>query len=342
MFHHARIKLTLWYLLIIMTISMSFSVVIFTMLKSEVERFARFQRVRIERQYTGNFPLHTEIDNQPMPPVIDTDLMLEMERRILLILLLINGGIALLSGMLGYLLAGKTLRPIQEMMDEQNQFITDASHELRTPLTALRSTIEVNIRDPKFTLPRAKKLLKENIEDVNRLTLLSDQLLTLAQYQKPNGITPMKQCSVMGAFHDAEKRIDAMRKAKSIRITNASTDAFVLGHIQELTDLFIILLDNAIKYSPKKSTIRISSIIKNNWVSLCVTDQGIGIIKKDIPHIFDRFYRGDSARSRGGTDGYGLGLAIAKNIVEAHHGTIYCESTIGKGSTFTVRFPIAE
>jgi signal transduction histidine kinase len=181
MFQSARLQLTAWYLLIIMCISMAFSAVIYTFLSKEVERFARMQRVRIERQ-RGPFEFLPQSD--PQIRIIDPDLVSETKNRILLTLAGINGIIFLLSGGLGYILAGRTLQPIQTMVEEQHRFIQDASHELRTPLTALKSTFEVSLRDKKSTIADFKNVIHGGISDVNALQALSDALLQLAQAEK--------------------------------------------------------------------------------------------------------------------------------------------------------------
>jgi len=158
MFHSARLKLTAWYLLIIMIISAMFSLVIYKVLSNEIERFERVQRFRIERRLeTGlrRFPNQIRITN---PELIE-----ETKQRILLMLIAINLGILIISGGLGYLLAGRTLKPIKEMVDEQNRFISDASHELRTPLTSLKTAMEVTLRDKNLSLLSAKKTIKKLI-----------------------------------------------------------------------------------------------------------------------------------------------------------------------------------
>jgi len=344
MFHSARMKLTAWYLLIIMLVSVSFSIVIYKGLMSEVERFAQSQRFRIERQLRNEIMLPQDMhrENTILPPITDPDLVADTKRRLLFILFVINGSILLLSGGLGYFLAGRTLRPIQTMVDEQNQFITDASHELRTPLTALKSAIEVNLRDKNLTMIQAKKLLAENMKDVDKLQRLTDELLQLAQYQKPNGKRVFVSLSLREVIKKSIRAVEALAKQKSIAIKNGTEDTVFPGNIHELSDLFIILLDNAIKYSKEKSTIRVWSKSRNGYIDISIQDEGIGIAKDDIPHIFDRFYRADSARIKTQEGGYGLGLSIAKKIVDQYHGSIEVQSMPGKGSTFSVRLPLKQ
>jgi signal transduction histidine kinase len=181
--------------------------------------------------------------------------------------------------------------------------------------------------------------LKENIAEVNNLQSLSDSLLQLAQYQSQHAHHTFKQVELHKIVQDAVNKVDHLAKRKSISIETKTLTHTILGSQLALTDVFIILLDNAIKYSPTKSTITIAAKRTDGHVAISVTDRGIGISPKDLPHIFDRFYRADSARSKSDINGYGLGLSIAKQIVKAHRGTITAISTKPKGTTITVTIP---
>lgn len=319
MFHAARIKLTAWYLLIIMLVSISFSVVIFRVLTSELDRFERIERVRIERRF----------------PAID-----EIKHRLILRLININIFIFAGSALAGYFLAGRTLKPIADMVDEQNRFVTDASHELRTPLTSLKSEIEVNLRDPDLSPVQAKALLKSNLEEVNSLQVLSDGLIRLTQYQKGHNGLAVTDVSLAGIAREAIRKVTNAAKEKRITVTNGIRNINIQGNQTALTELFVIFLDNAIKYSPKQKTIHLTSRKSDGHIIIDIADQGIGIDEKDIPHLFDRFYRADKSRTKTGVPGYGLGLSIAKQIVEQHHGTIRVHSELKKGTTFSVELPI--
>jgi uncharacterized repeat protein (TIGR03803 family) len=242
------------------------------------------------------------------------------------------------SAVLGYFLAGRTLRPIQEMLHEQHRFISDASHELRTPLTSLKSAFEVYLRNRKRTKAEADQLVTESIGEVDKLKMLSDSLLSLAHYELPE--RPLfTTISSKDIVEFAYKRIKNMAEQQHIRFEFPDTAISFQGNFDSVTDLFVILFDNAIKYSPEGSTVSISQEIKDGSVLFSVTDRGIGIAKSDLPHIFDRFYRADAARSRSNMGGYGLGLSIAKKIADMHNGSLRVESIIGKGTTFFVRFP---
>ncbi len=330
MFHFARIKLTAWYLLIIMLVSITFSAVIYKVLSYEVERFERTQRFRIERR------LH--ITFSPANP----ELIEETKQRIFFMLSVVNLGIAAISGGLGYFLAGKTLEPIREMVDKQNRFISDASHELRTPLTSLKSSFEVYIRNLRHTTSEAKILITESIQEVDKLQSLSESLLQLAQYEDPQRRLSSETFSINRAVHEAMRKVKSIAHQKEISLVFDETDIEIEGNFYSFVELIIILLDNAIKYSEPGKTVRISVKKTDSVVSLAVTDQGIGIRSHDLPRIFERFYRADEARAKIASAGYGLGLSIAKKIAAIHKGTIIAQSTAGKGSIFTVRLPVKQ
>jgi two-component system sensor histidine kinase CiaH len=341
MFQSARLKLTSWYLLIIMAISLAFSGVIYQVIGGEIERVALVQRLRIERleqEQLGLLPPEIRIPppagNLPDPAIFE-----EARHRLGVILLLINGGILVIAGGTGYFLAGRTLQPIREMVDEQHRFISDASHELRTPLTSLKSSMEVFLRDKHAKLSEGRQLIAGSIDQVNKLQTLSDSLLQLSQFHTPGLLLETEPLNLEQVIAQAVKRVEPMAKQKQIQIKNRECEVDVVGNKYQLIDLLVILLDNAIKYTPSGGNITIGVAGSDGMISLSVIDTGIGIAKADIPHIFDRFYRADSARTKSARDGYGLGLSIAKKIVEAHHGTISVESVIGQGSTFTVRLP---
>jgi two-component system, OmpR family, sensor histidine kinase CiaH len=342
MFHSARLKLTTWYLLIIMLISISFSMAIFRLLSFEIDRLEHIQRLRIQHNLNQNmvFPPSNLDDNSVQPFFLDPDLIAETKNRVSITLVMINIGILGASAIAGYILAGRTLRPIQEMVNDQNQFITDASHELRTPLTSLKSEIEVNLRDNKLTLLEAKNILKSNLEEVNHLQVLSDGLIKLTQYQKGMNGLIVENISLKDITNQAIRKVYNLAKYRKITIRNTISNIDIEANNQALTELFIIFLDNAIKYSPEKTKINISANKFDTHVIIKIVDQGYGIKTEDIPHLFDRFYRADKSRTKSNIPGYGLGLSIAKQIIDKHHGTIVVESQINKGTTFNINLPV--
>lgn len=329
MFHKARLKLTAWYLIIIMLISLMFSMVIYRMLSHELERFEKAQRFRIERQLSF-----------PPPPLGNPELIAEAKRRIILDMAFFNLIILGIAGGLSYFLAGRTLTPIKEMMEEQNRFVSDASHELRTPLTSMKTAMEVYLRDKNAKLAEAKNVIVENIGEVDRLQILTDQLLQLTQYEKTNVQVGQQEILISQIIKGAKQKVKPMANLKKIRFKEEINDGRININKESLIELLVILLDNAIKYSPKNSQVVILAEKKDRFLNIKVVDKGIGISEKELPHIFDRFYRADNARQKMAVGGYGLGLAIAKKIVENNGGSIEVKSQINKGTIFSVKFQV--
>lgn len=321
MFKAARLKLTAWYLLIIMVISFSFSGIIYSMVSMEMERFVHSPRFR---------------DSQI--PIIEKEVLEESRSRLIWNLIEINGVILIISGTLGYILAGRTLSPIQKMLEEQKRFVGDASHELRTPLTALKSMLEVGLRDKNMDIKEARLLISESIEETDKLKNLSDSLLELARENKQK--ISFEKIKVSEIVREAIKKVGVNSQKKNIKIISTVNGTIIKGNRDKLSELLVILLDNAIKYSPKSSQVKISAKKGKNHAIIKVSDQGQGIAEKDLPHIFERFYRADAARAHQTEGGYGLGLAIAKKIVEEHSGRISVNSEVNKGTEFKIILPI--
>lgn len=341
MFQSARLNLTTWYLTILMIISLSFSAVIYQMLSRELERFASAQRARLEKRLREAVILQPSI---VLPDIAtlnasEAELAQELKSRLFLFLIFVNAGILVIAGALSYVLAGKTLQPIKEMVDEQNRFISDASHEFRTPLTSLKTAFEVFLRDKKHTLSYAKTVIAESLEEVNQLQSLSDSLLQLAQYQKPSGVLTFQNTSLKSILQQALRKTKPLAHDKQITIHTNISDTKIEAHEDAIVNLLVILIDNAIKYTEPQKSITILTKETNRHVGISIQDQGIGINEKDLPHIFDRFYRADASRSKLSANGYGLGLSIAKKIVTAHHGTIDVKSAKNAGTTFTIILP---
>lgn len=298
LFNKARIKLTVAYLLIIMLISLFFSFNIYGIMSRELDRGKRMMRLPDQ-----------ELMTQEIKKIVTRQLVMT------------NLWILILSGGAGYFLAGLTLKPIEAAMEEQKRFISDASHELRTPLTVIKTETEVTLRDKKLDLKMAKKQLISNLEEAEKLKKLTDYLLRI---DRNNG-EKMKEVNLKLLAEEVIKKM-------KIRVNLKAENVKVLVNKTAIEELLTILMDNAVKYSGKDG--KISVTIKPHLIE--VKDNGMGIRESDIPHIFDRFYRADMSRTKNKIEGYGLGLAIAKNIVEAHKGKIEVESEVGKGSVFRV------
>lgn len=343
MFKSARLKLTAWYLLIIMIVSVSFSLGVYKLLTLELNRVERVHRLRIERGLPmgpKGIPLPNIENELPRSLMLDPDLIAEAKNRLKLILALINIGILGSSAAAGYFLAGKTLKPIAQMVDEQRRFVADASHELRTPLTAIKTETEVALRDKKLD-KKTKRLLTSNLEEIDKLKSLTDYFLTLSKYQDNDGKLPFEQFNLSQSVEDASCRLQSLAEKKKIKIVKNLRDVSIEANKTSITEVATILLDNAIKYSRSEGKINISIQTKRNEALMIIEDNGIGIKEQDIPYIFNRFYQTDSSRAKNVIKGYGLGLSIAKSIICLHRGKITVKSVFGKGSTFTVYLPIS-
>jgi heavy metal sensor kinase len=227
---------------------------------------------------------------------------------------------------------------LERSFAEIRRFTADASHELRTPLTVIRTEAEVALRRP-LGAGEYQHLLGSILEECDRLARLTDQLLFLSREDaRP---TDQAACPVRltALLADVTETMRPLAEAKSLNLQQVLKDeARVRGDESRLRQVFYNLLDNAIKYTPAGGTITVESACEDHHVFINVRDTGIGIPAADLPHVFDRFYRVDKARSRehGGT---GLGLSIARSIVESHGGSIELISEAGLGTTCTVKLP---
>jgi signal transduction histidine kinase len=333
MFTSATFRLTASYLGILMAISIIFSIVLYNVSAHELHNDLRrqlpyFQQFQPDDGFGQGFQ---GFENQQ-----ETDAL----HRLQIQLILVNLIILVAAGGASYWLARRSLKPIEEALDAQSRFTADASHELRTPLTAMKSEIEVALRDPKLTPKDTKELLASNLEEIGKLEALSNGLLRLAQHDNHDSET-FVAVSLAKVSTDAIERVKGALKRNTVKIFNEVEPTMVWGDRQHLTEVVAILLDNAIKYSPAKSSVRLTSRFDGNFAYLEVHDKGQGISAEDLPHIFDRFYRADTSRSKDKTSGYGLGLSIAKKIVELHGGAIEATSELGKGSVFTLKLPLS-
>jgi len=254
-------------------------------------------------------------------------------------LLVFNLLVLFMGGAASYWLARRTLDPIESALESQSRFASDASHELRTPLTAIQTENEVALRDKSMTKTQAINVIKSNLEEVAKLRDLSEGLLRLAN---GNGAIENPKPVPLNEVADlAISRYEKAAAAKKIKLKTKMSSLQASGDKESLAELMSILIDNAIRYSPARTVVSISDTRRGKQVSFTVSDKGQGINSVDLPHIFDRFYQADSSRNKQTGGGYGLGLAIAKRIAEAHKGHINVTSSVGQGTAFTVYLPAA-
>ncbi|HEY8492133.1 MAG TPA: HAMP domain-containing sensor histidine kinase [Dehalococcoidia bacterium] len=226
------------------------------------------------------------------------------------------------------------LARLEEAFEQQKRFVADVSHELRTPLTALRGNIDVLLLDPGLP-PELREQLSRMSAECGRLIRLSSNLLYLAQADlgRPLDVRPVDlDVLCLEVLHQAR---DLNRKVR-IRMQHED-QVTVMGDADRLKQLVLNLVENAVKYTPPGGTVSLGLYREEGWARIVVRDTGPGIPEEDLPHIFERFYRANGRRRAGGA---GLGLAIAQWAARTHGGEITVQSTLHKGSTFTVRLPI--
>jgi signal transduction histidine kinase len=249
--------------------------------------------------------------------------------------------VLLLASLGGYLLARKSLAPIVSMINEQQRFIADASHELRTPLAVLRGETEVALGKTR-TVEEYEESLMLIQEEAERLSRIVEDLFILARQPIQSPATLIKQpVSLTAVVKDCARaaQVLAVRKGVRLKLENDSTSIALNADEELIKRMILNLLDNAVKYTPEGGEISLALARQNGNAEIVVRDTGIGIPENDQRRVFDRFYRVDKARSRA-LGGAGLGLSIARTIVEAHGGQITIDSTPRHGSTFTVSLPL--
>jgi len=222
---------------------------------------------------------------------------------------------------------------LEAAFKRMTQFTADASHELRTPVALVRTAAQLALRrergDPKY-----REALGQVLEEATRMTGLIESLMTLARVDSGADTLNFVTLDITMLVREACRRSDPLAQAKGIQLDRTlPAPVFVNADANALQRLFLILIDNAVKYTVTGGRIRVEIESKGDHVIVSVRDTGIGIPAEDRALIFDRFYRVDKARSRE-AGGAGLGLSIAKWIADAHHGSIRVESTPGEGSTF--------
>lgn len=334
-FEKAYLKLTFFYVAIIMFLSVIFSIAIYNISAEELSTGLNRQT-----KVLNELPLKVDTMDSKIWPNFEQlrlNQIDESNNRLKINLFYYNLLILFFSSIISYFFAKKTLEPIEEAMSAQDRFTADASHELRTPLAAMRAEIEVNLRDKKLNVDDATKLLRSNLEEIEKLESLSNALLKMASYQQEGNLSFL-EVSLAEVLVEAYGKVESLASKKSIEFENELQDISIKGDKPSLVELFVILLDNSIKYSPEKSRIAIKLKSQDGKIIVKIKDNGVGIKATDLPYIFNRFYRADTSRSKEKINGYGLGLSIAKRIVELHKGSILVKSIPNKGSEFIITF----
>lgn len=338
-FHSARLKLTLYSLGILLAISLTLTLSTRWLAQRAYEESGVIQRgefyhlfVRTDDLYQPGLPYSPD---QGIENIQETQETL-VHQRLNQETIIINLITLVIGGALSYLFAGYVLQPIEEAHDNQKRFASDASHELRTPLANLRVENEVFLRQKDFKSDEAKALIVSNLEEVQRLENLASNLLAMTQYEHSD--LKLSKISVKALTTEAIASVDKVAAAKKVSFKDMTSSATIIGHKGSLVELLAIILDNAVKYSPEGSSIELKGKSEGSHYKLSIHDQGSGIAEKDLPHIFERFYQGDKARSSN-KGGYGLGLSLAVEISIANNAEIIARNHPKGGAEFSVLLP---
>jgi len=244
---------------------------------------------------------------------------------------------------LGSILVFHDITGIKRLETMRSDFVANVSHELRTPLTAIRGYVETLLHMPPDNLDDRQQFLSIVERNAERLSRLTEDLLTLSDLESGNVQMVLRDINVQQLLQRVLEVFSAQAAKKQVKLTQtvAAGVPAILGDADRLQQLLINLVDNAIKYTPAGGTVSLTASRIENQVEIAVTDSGAGIPEKDLPRLTERFYRVDKARSRdlGGT---GLGLAIVKHIVQAHKGELQIDSVLNQGTTVRVRLPSAQ
>ncbi|WP_432664092.1 ATP-binding protein [Wukongibacter baidiensis] len=259
----------------------------------------------------------------------------------LLIMFLTVGGVSIAALILiSKQFAKRALIPIEESWKQQKNFVADASHELRTPLAVLQINLEAAMSDKKGTIEENEIWLENAMGEVKKMGELVNELLMLARIDAKEIEIKDDVINLSLLSQEISQQMEILFESSNITFNKEIDDQlYIKGDEAKIRQLIVILLDNAVKYNKLGGEIYFNLEKEDKLISLSIRDTGIGIDEKDLKHIFDRFYMVDKSRSRE-KGGSGLGLSIAKWIVEIHRGKIYVESVKGKGSIFTVKIPI--
>lgn len=246
-----------------------------------------------------------------------------------------------LVGLVGWFLGGLAMQPIRRSYEQLQRFTADASHELRAPLSAILSNAQVGLLTPVDDRAQQRQRLENIVAVTGTMSALIGNLLFLARHEGRLNPRELNKVDLVKLVQPLAEEYQALAKEQNLNFTaQLPTEPIALSADLELLQQAIRnLLSNAFKYTPSGGKIALKLIARPRRASIVVEDSGIGIPEEDLPHIFERFYRVDRARSLA-SGGFGLGLAIAQQIIQAHDGRITVKSTADKGTTFQIILPL--
>ncbi|HUX52438.1 MAG TPA: HAMP domain-containing sensor histidine kinase [Spirochaetia bacterium] len=324
-FRWARIKLTLVYLGIIAAIVLVFSSSLYSVHSYNVERIEHHRRADLAA------PLEIR-------PSLN-DYVQDLGRAIII------GDIItiIVAGSLSYVLAGRTLTPIKDSIEAEQQFFANAAHDLRTPLAVMRTEAEVALRGDDLSTEEARGVIESSLEEIGRMSIMVEQMMSLVRPRTQH--RPAKAEMVTLDLSDLAQSVARKMKTRAtsegvrLEITTEG-QTYIRGNSSNIERALFNIVENALNYTHAGGSIFVRTRRTGNHVELAVSDTGIGIAPGDLPHITEPFYRGDRARTTH-AGGAGLGLTIARTTMTEHRGSLLAQSEPGSGTTITLRFPAA-
>ena len=303
----------------------------------------RYRILSVPYQYDDNIVIRPDGSQHDIKEVIaitPVDSEMAILRRVMLIIITCQFVGMMLIIPAGYYLARRALVPIRAAWDKQLQFVADASHELRTPLTVVKSNAELLLRHPEHTVEEETIRITNVIRETIRMSKLVSTLFILARADANQVEIQTAPLLLNEIITHVAEQFQPLAEMKDITLQVDMQDEIELVADKErIHQLFVILLDNAIKYTAAQGSIKLVCRKQSSIAYIEVVDTGCGIGAEDLPRVFDRFFRGDKVRSRG-VGGAGLGLAIAYWIVGKHGGKIWATSEVGIGTDFHINLPI--
>lgn len=317
MFERARIKLTAFYLVgMVIVLGIFTSVLVVTLEKN------------IRETYVKTIGSEEGFDRA----ILDTNDGIEA------VVYTTDGIFLLLLGLISYTLAGRTLRPIKESLEAQKRFSANASHDLRTPLSIIMTEGEVALANKTIDQKEYRSMILSVLEEAHVMSALVEDLLLVARSENGSSYTEKNTISLSEFLDPLVSRIRKQAEQKQVSVSYTSPE-YVQIEANEylLTRAFQNILQNAINYTSSGGSITVTTKTESTKLRIVITDTGVGIRESELPYIFDRFYK--AAHSRNDNSGSGLGLPIAKEIIEQHQGSIVITSVLKKGTTVEILLP---
>jgi two-component system sensor histidine kinase CiaH len=315
-FFVARLKLTALYVGILSVIVLGFSLFIYEGVYHNLQDSG-------DDDFAGALS-HQHFVAQAIHPIQDT-------------LIFSDVLILVITAILSYFLAGRTLRPVQRSLEAQRLFSAEASHELRTPLAIMRNDIEVLLRSPRPSGEQMREILVSNAEEIQKMSNIVEDLLVLARSEHA-GLSFESSVNIHELVGSVVEKMRTIAAQKDLEIQfSGDSTMFVRANPNALERAFLNIIQNSIDHTSTGKIMVHCERIKQS-VRVSIEDSGSGISGEELPHVFTRFYKGRYTQGKGGT---GLGLAIVKEIVEQHKGTVLIKSTPAVGTTVSLSLPLA-